>query len=529
MIFSKKSKFPNFSPSELNPKILKLFEIIQIQGEEIQKLRDEIAIIKGLKPKPEIKPSNLDKEAEKKIKKKKRRWFLKREKTKNLNIHKTVECYPDSVPEGSKFKGFKNHIVQDILIQAFNTCYKMAWYKTPNGTYISGKLPEEVQGHFGVMIKSYILYQNNQCHVTQPLILEQLGEFGIDISSGQLSNILTEGKELFHKEKDELLTAALEVSSYIQVDDTGARHNGKNGFCTCIGNEFFTWFKSTSSKSRINFLSLLRGKYIDYVINEEALDYMKLQNLPVVEQKRLEKRRFSNEFQWSTYLKGIGITQNRHIRIITEGALVGSLFDHGFNPELVILSDDAGQFNVLLHALCWIHAERTIHKIVPFNDIQRMDLEKVRTQIWNYYFELKEFKLAPTDKKKEKLQKGFDEIFGQRTCFATLNCALKRLYKNKKELLLVLDRPEIPLHNNAGETDVREYVTRRKISGGTRSENGRKSRDSLTSLKKTCRKNGVSFWEYLLERTSLKKQVPWLPDLVRQKVQQFQTISAVSF
>ena len=99
---------------------------------------------------------------------------------------------------------------------------------------------------------SYILYQYYQCHVTQPLLLEALHEWDIDISSGQINRLLTENNDAFHAEKDALLSAGLAVSGYIHVDDTKARHQGQNGYCTHIGNEFFAWFESTDSKSRLS-------------------------------------------------------------------------------------------------------------------------------------------------------------------------------------------------------------------------------------------------------------------------------------
>ena len=92
----------------------------------------------------------------------------------------------------------------------------------------------------------------------------------MDIYSGQLSNILIENKKKFHEEKEELLQTGLKFSVYVQTDDTGARHNGKNGYCTQIGNENFTYFKSTESKSRLNFLTILRGNRTDYVVNPEV-------------------------------------------------------------------------------------------------------------------------------------------------------------------------------------------------------------------------------------------------------------------
>jgi len=83
--------------------------------------------------------------------------------------------------------------------------------------------------------------------------------------------------------------------------------------------------------------------------------------------------------------------------------------------------------------------------------------------------------------------------------------------------LLVLERPDIPLHNNSSERDIREYVKKRKISGSTRSDPGRRCRDTFTSLKKTCRKLGVGFWEYLEDRVSGENSIPWLPDLLKQR------------
>lgn len=226
---------------------------------------------------------------------------------------------------------------------------------------------------------------------------------------------------------------------------------------------------------------------------------------------------FANDQQFNRFLADNGIIKEHHKRIATEGALIGSIVEHGICKDIVVVSDDAGQFNVLLHALCWIHAERTIEKIVAYTDEARIDLENIKDQIWSLYNELKQYKENPNQKDKLRLEAMFDEIFTTQTRCATLNQALKRIYKNKDELLLVLKRPEIPLHNNGAENAIREYVKRRKISGSTRSESGRRSRDTFTSLKKTCRKLGISFWQYLNDRFKNVGQIPLLPDLIISK------------
>jgi hypothetical protein len=154
-----------------------------------------------------------------------------------------------------------------------------------------------------------------------------------------------------------------------------------------------------------------------------------------------------------------------------------------------VVSDDAGQFNVFRHALCWMHAERNINKLVPLNPTHAKHIDWVRCQIWDLYADLKAYKIEEafqTPQFREEIRSRFDELCRTRTNYETLNGHLKRLARNKEELLGVLDDPDLPLHNNLSESDIREYVSRRKTSGSTRSEDGRRCRDTFTSLKKTC-------------------------------------------
>jgi hypothetical protein len=223
---------------------------------------------------------------------------------------------------------------------------------------------------------------------------------------------------------------------------------------------------------------------------------------------------FADGASWQAALAEWGIRDARHVRILTEGALMGAVLAHGVSPTLGIVSDDAGQFAVLCHALCWIHAERVLAKLVGFNDAQRAALEQVRTTVWELYRDLKAYKAAPTRKARRALARRFDALCATKTCFTSLTHALERMGRNKRELLLVLDRPDLPLQNNLSEGDIREYVKRRKISGGTRSDDGRRGRDTFASLKKTCRKLGVSFWQYLSDRVRGAGQIPTLPSII---------------
>lgn len=510
---------PVIPESEQTPLVQRLLEIIQQQAEILQQLRDEIAILKGLKPKPKIAPSQLEgpssaKPAPDPMASQKRPGSDKRAKTAELTIHEEVIVKPQQIPPGSQFKGYEDFVVQDLILEPHNVRYRRERWVTPDGATVVASLPDAVVpgSHFGPDLHCFILHQYHHQHVTQPLLLEQLRQLGVDISSGQLNRILTEDKDAFHQEKEELLPAGLLTSSYIHADDTVARHEGKHGYCTHVGSDFFAYFRSTDSKSRVNFLEVLRGSHQDYMIDEVALAYFAEQKLALALITALTAgaRHFADSTAWQAHLSSLGIGDERHVRIATEGALLGSLISHGVSPNLGVVSDDAGQFDILVHALCWVHAERTLARLIPFNDKYREALAGIRTQVWDYYAQLKAYKAAPCPQEKTRLETRFDELFATRTDFTTINGALKRLAANKAELLRVLQRPELPLHNNPSENDLRDYVKKRKISGSTRSELGRLCRDTFASLKKTCRKLGIGFWAYLQDRIRGSGVVPRL-------------------
>ncbi len=171
------------------------------------------------------------------------------------------------------------------------------------------------------------------------------------------------------------------------------------------------------------------------------------------------------------------------------------------------------------HALCWVHAERLVHRLDSFTDRQAEAKERIRARIWWLYADLKAYREEPTRQRRGELSRRFDDIFTTRTGFATLDRLLERLHANKAELLLVLERPEVPLNTNGSENDIRCQVTRRKISAGTRSEAGREARDAFLGLMKTCAKQGICFWDYLGDRLMVPgaPQIPYLPGLVRQQ------------
>src|SRR4051812_33015259 len=238
---------PDIPEAERTPLVRQLLDIIALQQDRIQRLeervdqlQDEVARLKGLKARPRIAPSTLERPPRPPCDPKaKRPGSAKRSKTAQLTVTDEVVVPLPDVPPEAVFKGYEDFVVQDLVLQPRVIRYRRERWLTPEGQSLVAPLPADVlpRSHFGPDLICFILHQYHHQHVTQPLLLEQLHQLGIDISAGELSRILTEDKGTFDQEKAELLPAALAVSTYVQVDDTGARHQGHNGSCTHIGNE----------------------------------------------------------------------------------------------------------------------------------------------------------------------------------------------------------------------------------------------------------------------------------------------------
>jgi transposase IS66 family protein len=494
---------------------------------EHQAVKDELARLKHLPPRPPIKPSGMDKSTQAKGSeagddKGGRSSRRRGSQLDRLKIGATVVVKANP-PAGSRNKGFEDIVIQDLSLNPQVTRYRRERWETPDGKTIIAALDSGIVGGYGPNLLRLVLTLHFSGQVTCERIVALLNGMGVVISKRQVVRLLTAKLETFRAEDEAVLKAGL-GGAYITVDDTGARHAGKSGYTTQIGSHNFTTFRTGPSKSRLAFLSRLCGVSL-YVINDAALAYMKERNLPQIvigKFKQHKARIFSSPEDWERHLRALGLSGLKvapdPVLVASEAALWGGIHHQGLLPDTVIVSDDAGQFRVGAHALCWIHAERLVHKLVPANDKQRNAIEIAKRMIWWFYRALKDYKLAPSAEQAQLLRARFDRIFKRAsTGYVTLDRLLRRLFRNKDGLLRVLERPEIPINTNASENDIRAFVTKRKISGGTVSEKGRDARDIMLGLAKTCMKLKLSFYEFVGDRLGVKgPKIPPLASLIRQ-------------
>lgn len=429
-----------------------------------------------------------------------------------------------AVPPGSRFRGYEDILVQDLQISVEVVRYRRERWETATGERIVAPLPPGIMGGFGPEVRRFIAAGHFQGQVTAERLTALLNGMGLQISKRQVVRLLSKGLEALAAEDQAVFRTGLETARWISVDDTSARHAGKNGYVTQMGDNRFTIFRTAMSKSRRSFLALLQAGRTDYVVNDEAIAMLHRMDMAAPLVLLLEEhptRRFAHEAAWRGHLQSLGFDTLRvtpdPANVATEAALWGAICEQGLLGDTVIVSDGAGQFRVGDHSLCWVHAERLIHKLQPTSPADRRAVEIKRALIWWYYADLKAYQREPSAKRARMLRARFDRIFTTKSGYIMLDRQLARLHKHKADLLRVLDRPEIPLHTNGSENDIRTVVTKRKISGGTVSEPGKIARDVMLGLLKTCSKLGISYYRYLGDRFAVPGalSVPPLTALVR--------------
>ncbi|WP_152558773.1 transposase [Endozoicomonas numazuensis] len=256
---------------------------------------------------------------------------------------------------------------------------------------------------------------------------------------------MTKGHGTFHQEKEEILEAGHACSDYLQVDDTGARHQGKNGYCLFVGNPYFSYFLSSGSKSRINFLSCLQGQQSFYLLNEVAIDSMKQVKMSekwIAGFSACGEKAFSSKEEWESFLTELECASPEQRRLATEGVLKAALKKNNSLENMIIHSDGARQFDTVFeHALCWYHAGRPLDKLIPANDLERAARDWMQDQYWRLYDDIEAYQKSPTKAEKQRLYQDFDHWVQTQVDYPALRKVLSQLMVVREELLLVLEYP----------------------------------------------------------------------------------------
>jgi len=521
--------------------IVGLLNLVQSQSQEnsrlhveIQRLRDENARLKGEQGRPNVKPnkpgaggrSNYSSEEQRKKGKKDKD---KRKKKKKVEIDRTQPCPVDreKLPADAEYKGTETKVIQDVVFHRDNVAFEREKFYSPSeGKTYYGPLPDGYAGHdFGPGVRSFVLTLYYATGTSEPKILELLDHAGVQISAGEISNILIHEIDSFHEEKDEVQQAGLASSPWHQIDDTSTRVGGVNHYCHVLVNPLYTIYRTLARKDRPTVLAVLRGTETPrYLVNAEAVMIAAGLNVSESVLGRFQKLLSNEEMdeadfreRYEAELGDVGKQTRR--KLFGAAALAAYRAQTEVPVVRTLLGDDARQFDELTEdrSLCWVHDGRHYTKLIPVVPQFQQELEDFQDRYWDYYRELRAYRLSPSPEEAERLEREFDELFSTTVAYEELSDRISKTREKKAEILLVLSHPELPLHNNDAELAARQRVRKRDVSLGPRTAIGAKAWDTMQSIVGTAKKLGVNIYDYFVDRVRGSGAVPRLADTINQK------------
>jgi hypothetical protein len=517
---------------ELVRRLLNLLEDVRADlraaQAEIQRLRNEINRLKGEQGQPAIKPNtpqpppkDLSSEQERRTPK----AWSKGRKTDRIPIDReqVVAVALADLPPDAVFKGYEDVVVQDVLFRTDNVLFRKEKFYSPSQhtTYVAS-LPPGYRGQFGPGIKSLALVLYFGAQMSEPKVAELLRSVGVQISDGQVSNLLIKGQAPFHAEKEALYQAGLASSPWQHLDDTSTRVNGQNGYCHIVCNPLYTAYFTTAAKDRLTIIDVLTNhRPRRFLVNAEALGFMEACGLSAVRRQQVEQLpsgtivdEATMQALLETYLPGLGPQQRKWILDAT--AVAAYHADGEFPVVRLLVCDDAPQFTLVTEelALCWVHEGRHYKKLMPSIPYHQALLEAFVQRFWTYYDQLLAYREQPTPEEATRLTEEFATLFATVTGYQALDERIAKTRAKQSCLLMVLAHPEISLHNNPAELGARARVRKRDVSFGPRTHEGARAWDTFMTLAATATKLGVSFYHYIQDRISGTSQMPSLADLI---------------
>ncbi len=453
-------------------------------------------------------------------------------KLPDIKIDREEKCTVDKgqLPDDAVFKGYEDKVVQDLIIKTDNVRFKREIYYSASlkKTYL-GDVPKGYERDFGPYLNSHIVSMKYVNNMSIPKIEEFLNNFGTIISRSYISERLTKEEHVgvFHDEKSDMYKSALEVSSYQQIDDTCSRVNGRNWYTHIVCNPLYTAFFTTERKDRLTILDVLRNfEPRSFLFNEETFDLLKKLNVPkkfftVLNGVTPEKVLTEDEIHafLSDVFPDLCKGSLHHTKVKEAAAIASYHNETGTSIVELLLCDDAPQFKLLtcLLSLCWVHDGRHYKRLSPLVPMHQEQLTAFMGRYWNYYKELFDYKRNPTAEKADLLSAEFDTLFSTQTGYGDLDERIAKSKAKKLELLTVLEHPEIPLHNNLSENGARIQKRREDVSLHTKSKEGTRAKDTMMSIVATCKKLGVSAYQFIYDRVSQTFVMPSLAQLIRAK------------
>lgn len=406
-------------------------------------LRLEIARLKGQPKKPQFKSPSQNQSSVTKFLKEKQSWHksskgkIPIDNIENLPEVEKCEC------GGDKFKSLRTYTktTQGMIIKRNNVLYKGRVKQCIRcGKKYTGICPSDLKGlSFDSTTQSLASHLKFDNRFTHPLIHRFFKGFGMQISYGEITEILKRNSRKLSPVFNHLKTVGVKKSTYTQSDATGSKRRYKNGeiinqYINILGNKFLSIFKITPRYNALGMNKLL------------------------------------------------GRNGQKKPLISDDGSPNNACRCNG-------------------HQLCWIHEIRLYKKLFPFFTSHQKLREQILSEWRGFYCLAKQYGADPPDtatlQTKKEIEILFDKITGQITEYADLNKQLMLTRKKKEKLLFFLDHPYLPIQNNQCEQDLREYVIIRKISGMTNSITGDRSIERHLSVIQTIKKQGLPVFQTL--------------------------------
>jgi hypothetical protein len=508
--------------------------VIKDLQQTVQELKDEVNRLKGEQGKPTISAKNqqeeengedssrsdqdISSEAERKEKKGKgRKRGVKFDGSQQVTREEVIKIEDKSdLPLDIEFKGYATNHYQNLLITSELIVVKQEIYYSPSqGKTYKAELPLEYEAGYDYTqeLKGHILMLKFEMGLSIPKIGDFLRMNGINISNATVSNTVLAGGAYFQAEKEALHRSGMEVGLYTQTDTTGARVNGENWHTHIMGNAYYSAYFTTPHKDRQTILDILRGEAARfYLLNEDTFELYDYLKIPKKIQEKLETLSLASIVDQDQFVAQLTSALSpkeyeKHGAKLLEGAYLAAY--HYDDPLAVLVVDDAPQYKLLALwiALCWVHAGRHFKKLNPIVKHHQAVLDDFLNEFWAYYRALKSYQLHPDLPTAKILDQQFDQLFSRKTGYEQLDERIAKTKLKKKELLVVLKHPYVPLHNNASELDARKEVRYRDISFQTRNQKGTQAKDTMFTIIQTCKKLGVNAYAYVLDRITKRNRM----------------------